>query len=70
MTANLEFVTTLITKSFGEKTFVQNVQYFGQRFRTDFKFEKMNFIDENKRGFSKLRIQNQYQERNSNRLDH
>ena len=38
MTANLEFVTILITKSFGEKTFVQNVQYFGQRFRTDFKF--------------------------------
>ena len=59
MTANLEFVTTLITKSFGKKYFVQNIQYFDQRFWTNFKFSEMNFIDENKRGFSKLRIHNQ-----------
>ena len=36
-------------KSFAKKN-------FGQIIRTNFQFQKMNFIDENKRGLSKLNI--------------
>ena len=43
---------TLIPKFFSAKTFSILVKYFGQIFNS----KKMNFIDENKIGLSKLRI--------------
>ena len=43
---------TLIPKFFSAKTFSISVKYFGQIFNS----KKMNFIDENKIGLSKLRI--------------